>query len=156
MQIIPTRNLDSNISSIQKPRILNSETPGTSINLPVGNRLHAQPGINMPVYTPNLFFNPRVQLAMTDYNLYQITDTNTPKSKTRVLPIVDIASGLYFDRNAQIFKHPYQQTLEPQIYYTYIPIANQSSIPVFDTTVNTLTYDQIFKLQPLHRHRSYW
>jgi LPS-assembly protein len=39
---------------------------------------------------------------------------------------------------------PFEQTLEPQAYYTYIPYRNQASIPVFDTTVNTLTYDQLF------------
>jgi LPS-assembly protein len=30
------------------------------------------------------------------------------------------------------------------VYYTYIPSRNQISIPIFDTTVNTLSYDQLF------------
>lgn len=49
-----------------------------------------------------------------------------------------------FSRDTNLFHHGFQQTLEPQIYYTYIPYRNQASIPIFDTTVNTLTYDQLF------------
>jgi LPS-assembly protein len=37
-----------------------------------------------------------------------------------------------------------RQTLEPQLYYTYVPFRNQTQLPVFDTTYNTLTYDQLF------------
>jgi LPS-assembly protein len=37
-----------------------------------------------------------------------------------------------------------RQTLEPKMYYTYVPYKNQSQIPIFDTTINTLTYDQLF------------
>lgn len=120
------------------------KTPGTTTVYPVGNRTHLQPGISLPLYTPSTYINPRLQLAMTDYNLYQVQDTNTPGSKKRVLPIFDVASGFTLDRSLSIFGHAYEQTLEPQLYYTYIPYRNQASIPNFDTTVNTLTYDQLF------------
>src|SRR5204863_7868597 len=71
-------------------------------------------------------------------------DTGAPTNKARAIPIVDIASGRALDRNVNFLNHAFKQTLEPQIYYTLIPYKNQSSIPVFDTTVNTLTYDQLF------------
>ncbi|MBX3708168.1 MAG: LPS-assembly protein LptD [Gammaproteobacteria bacterium] len=119
-------------------------TPGSPANLPIGNRLHTQPGISLPLYWSSFYINPRLQLALTDYNLHQTADTGTPISKHRALPILDIASGLALSRNTTLFHHAFQQTLEPQLYYTYIPYRNQSSIPVFDTTVNTLTYDQLF------------
>lgn len=119
-------------------------TPGTATNLPIGNRINIQPGVSLPIYQPYFFFNPRIQLAMTEYNLYQTNPTNTPTNKQRVIPIFDIASGLNFSRDLNLFGHGFQQTLEPQLYYTYIPYRNQASIPIFDTTVNTLTYDQIF------------
>ncbi|HEU5281342.1 MAG TPA: LPS assembly protein LptD [Gammaproteobacteria bacterium] len=119
-------------------------TPGTSANQPIGNRINVQPGISLPVYTPSFFINPRVQVAMTDYNLYETGPTNTPTNRQRVIPIFDFASGMSFIRNLTLFSHPFGQTLEPQVYYTYIPYRNQASIPIFDTTVNTLTYDQIF------------
>lgn len=119
-------------------------TPGSPANLPVGNRLHIQPGISLPLYGTSAYINPRLQFAMTDYNLRQTTDTNAPTSKNRALPIADIATGLSFERQTSLFGHAFQQTLEPQLYYTYIPYRSQASIPIFDTTVNTLTYDQLF------------
>ncbi|VVC75053.1 LPS-assembly protein LptD [Aquicella siphonis] len=119
-------------------------TPGASANLPIGNRMHTQPGVSLPLYWSSFYINPRLQLALTDYNLYQTADTGAPNSKHRALPILDIASGIALERNVSFFSHAFQQTLEPQVYYTYIPYRNQSSIPVFDTTVNTLTYDQLF------------
>lgn len=122
--------------------ILNN--PGVNIDSPVGNRLNVQPGISLPLYKPYFFINPRLQLALTDYNLRQVNDTNTPTNIRRGLPIFDIATGLSFNRDTMLFNHAYQQTLEPQVYYTYIPYNNQSDIPVFDTTSNTLSYDQIF------------
>lgn len=119
-------------------------TPGTAQNQPIGNRLHLQPGISLPVYQPYFFFNPRMQVSMTGYNLYQTNPTNAPTSAQRTIPIFDLATGLALSRDMTLFTHGFEQTLEPQIYYTYIPYRNQASIPIFDTTVSTLTYDQIF------------
>ena len=86
---------------------------------------------------------PRIQLAMTKYEIGDVTGDN-PKNPSRVLPIFDINNSLYFDRNIKWFSKGYRQTLEPQFYYTYIPFRKQSDLPIFDTTVNTLTYDQLF------------
>jgi LPS-assembly protein len=119
-------------------------TPGTDVNLPIGNRMHLQPGISLPIYLPYLYINPRAQLALSDYQLYQIADTGAPGGAHRAIPIFDVASGISMERDTTLFGEKYQNTLEPQIYYTYIPYRNQSSIPIFDTTVNTLTYDQLF------------
>ena len=120
------------------------KTPGTTEVLPIGNRLHLQPGVSLPLNWPYFYITPRLQLDMTQYQLSQTADTNTPNSKRVTVPIFDIASGLMFDRELSIFQRVFQQTLEPKVYYTYIPYRNQSSIPIFDTTVNTLTYDQLF------------
>jgi LPS-assembly protein len=119
-------------------------TPGTTANQPIGNRLHTQPGISLPLVWPYFYINPRAQFALTYYDLYQTTPTNTPNIKHRAVPIIDVASGISLNRDSSLFNTIYHQTLEPQVYYTYIPVRNQSSIPVFDTTVSTLTYDQIF------------
>jgi LPS-assembly protein len=119
------------------------ETPGESQILPIGNRLHAQPGVSLPMNWPYLFITPRVQLAMTEYDLGH-PFVNGQTSIYRSIPIFDLGSGLYFDRNVSLFGHHLQQTLEPQAYYTYVPYRNQTNIPNFDTTLNTLTYDQLF------------
>jgi LPS-assembly protein len=55
-----------------------------------------------------------------------------------------MSSGLYFDRNLNLFGKGFIQTLEPQAYYTYIPFRNQNELPLFDTTLNQPSYDQLF------------
>ncbi len=118
--------------------------PGSNTLLPIGNRANLQPGLNLPLYWRSFYINPRAQVALTQYQLTQTQQTNTPGSIKRAVPILDIASGLAFSREGTFLGYAFEQTLEPQIYYTYIPYRNQSEIPIFDTTVNALQYDQLF------------
>lgn len=118
-------------------------TPGESIKAPIGARIHSQPGVELPLNGPFIYVNPRAQVALSEYELSHV-DNVTPKHQERGLPIFDLSSGLFLDRSFQLFSQPFQQTLEPQLYYVYVPYRNQSSIPIFDTTVNTLSYDQLF------------
>ncbi len=120
-----------------------SNTPGNSTIPPVGNRLNIQPGIALPFEQSYFYLNPRLQFALTQYDLNHIMPS-TSHHPSRALPIFDIHSGLYFDRETHVFNTAYRQTLEPQVYYTYVPYRNQNDIPLFDTTVNTLTYDELF------------
>lgn len=119
------------------------DTPGVYVQNPMGNRLHIQPGVSLPVNWPSFYMTPRLQFAMTNYELGHITNVET-KTSNRTLPIFDLGTGLYFDRDMQFFGENLHQTLEPQAYYTYIPYRVQDQIPLFDTTLNTLTYDQLF------------
>ena len=123
------------------------KNPGSDLNFPIGNRLYAQPGISRPISFPFLTIIPRVQLSMTQYEVGDITDEPPPYQSadpSRVLPIFDLNTSMYFDRNIGFLGKGYRQTLEPEVYYVYIPYRNQNQLPVFDTTVNTLTYDQLF------------
>lgn len=117
-------------------------SPGDARKLPMGTRFHVQPGIGRPINLPYFYFTPRVQFAMTQYEVSLVT--NTPKTPSRTIPIFDVNSGFYFDRDTSWFGQPFKQTLEPQIYYTFIPFKDQTNLPLFDTTLNTLTYDQLF------------
>lgn len=137
------------------------KTPG-SFEIPtIGNRYHLQPGVSLPLYWPYFYLNPRLQVALTAYELQrhpfvgvggnpallmddQLLNPAAPEMLKRSIPILDVVSGVNFTRDTRLFHTNYTQTLEPQLYYVYIPYHDQSRIPVFDTTVNTLTYDQIF------------
>lgn len=116
--------------------------PDGVTTLPIGTRINIQPGISYPVFRPSFFISPRLQFAATRYQLDQTEEYSNDPSRT--VPIFDVFSGLYFDRETTLFSHPFRQTLEPQFYYTYIPYRDQMDIPIFDTTLNTLTYDQLF------------
>lgn len=119
------------------------DNPGSNTKMPIGNRFHTQPGIQYSYQTPAFYMHPRLQAALTQYSLGDVPTSNL-KAPGRALPIVDVDSGVYLDRHVRLFHHNLRQTLEPEVYYTYVPYRDQSEIPVFDTTLNTLTYDQLF------------
>lgn len=122
------------------------KTPGANTVPPVGQRGNLQPGLSLPLISSYGFITPRIQVALSQYTLHQTSETITPTPNTisRALPIIDIASGAVLERDFSVASHAFKQTLEPQIYYTYIPYRKQFDIPLFDTTVNTPTYDQLF------------
>ncbi len=117
--------------------------PGSDRLQPIGTRLSVQPGLALPLSYPSFYLIPQVQFAATQYELKDITVGN-PTQPSRTLPIFDVHAGVYFDKNTSLFHTAYRQTLEPQLYYTYVPYRDQNTIPIFDTTENTLTYDELF------------
>lgn len=90
------------------------------------------------------FIRPKIGLHATAYQL----DAWRSKSKrdvNRVLPIFSVDSGLVFERDAKIFGKSMIQTLEPRLFYVYIPTKEQNTLPNFDSSQNTFTYDQLFR-----------
>jgi LPS-assembly protein len=80
---------------------------------------------------------------------YALSNTNVnglPNSSIQSsIPMFNIDSGVYFDRAFSMAGQQYTQTLEPRIYYLYVPYRNQSDIPIFDTGINTFTYSSLFQ-----------
>ncbi|MFC5740059.1 LPS-assembly protein LptD [Dyella tabacisoli] len=66
------------------------------------------------------------------------------RSPSRALPIASVDSGLIFDRTTSLFGSNYTQTLEPRLYYLYVPYRNQNNLPLFDTNVMSFDYWQLF------------
>lgn len=128
-----------------------------SASIPQGARFNLQPGIFLPLTTASGFITPQAQFELTQYSLYgQPTGVqpfgylygqpvNFANNITRALPIFNIDSGLYFDRNVDLFGNDYVQTLEPRLYYLYIPYHDQDDIPLFDSAIQPFTYDQLFR-----------
>ncbi|MHC1480091.1 LPS-assembly protein LptD [Frateuria aurantia] len=104
------------------------------------------------------FVKPRVGYRYTAYQLqpgYQDYDAygvlspgeQSPFTKAtmqRSLPVVSLDSGLIFDRQTNLFGNDYTQTLEPRLYYLYVPYRNQNNLPLFDTGIDTVDYQQLF------------
>ena len=107
-----------------------TNNPGSPQPQPRGNRLHSQPGVSLPVSIPFAYLTPRAQVAMTQYELRDVSQNNM-KNMGLALPILDLSSGLYFDRDISFFGRALKQTLEPQIYYLYVPYHNQNKFPYF-------------------------
>jgi LPS-assembly protein len=53
-------------------------------------------------------------------------------------------SGLFFERDTSIVSRGYTQTLEPRLFYVYIPYQDQSRLPVFDTGLADLNMGTMF------------
>ncbi len=72
------------------------------------------------------------------------TSPYTSRTPSRGLPVASVDSGLIFDRSTSLFGTSYTQTLEPRLYYLYVPYRNQNNLPLFDTNLMSLDYWQLF------------
>ncbi len=119
-----------------------------------GSRLVLYPSISAPFTQPYGFVTPKLGLHMTQYSLKNNTftvngSTVNNNSDSRVLPIFSVDSGLYFERDFNVVKsdnkqNGYTQTIEPRLFYVYIPEKNQDLLPVFDSALSDLNQTTLF------------
>ncbi len=109
-----------------------------------GYRFNVRPKMELPNQQTYGYITPGLQVDSTSYQLSH-PENGSASDPTRVIPLFDIDSGLYFDRDATVWGSSYTQTLEPRLYYLYVPYEDQNSLPDFDSTLYTLTYDQLFQ-----------
>jgi LPS-assembly protein len=109
----------------------------------IGNRFDLNTAISYPIRTAATFFIPRLNLRHTQYQLDQTT-VGEEQNPYRNLPMFSIDSGIIFERDTQLFGTPLVQTLEPQLYYLYVPYRDQSDLPVFDTSIYGFNVNHFF------------
>jgi len=140
------RRLDNNVTGLARA---------------TGDRLNLKPAISLPMDWTYGFLKPSIKYQYTQYQLdldgtgkSQIAALSPEQQKlngrfnsneSRGVPIVSIDSGLYFDRNTTWFGKNYRQTLEPRLFYLYVPEKDQGDIPVFDTGEYTFNYASLFR-----------
>ena len=107
-----------------------------------GARFTLYPSISYPMHRSFGYITPKVGVHHSTYSLNN--DVNNQNSYDRTLPIVSLDSGLFFDRDFKISDRAYSQTIEPRLFYVYIPEAKQSTIPVFDTSESDLNFSTLF------------
>jgi LPS-assembly protein len=107
-----------------------------------GKRLVAYPSVSMPLQSAYAYLTPKVGAHFTHYALDK--STTTLPDATRTLPIFTTEAGLVFERDTRIAGQPFIQTLEPKIYYVYIPFRDQSQIPIFDSGARDINLATIF------------
>jgi len=110
-------------------------------NLVTGNRLDLTTGIEYNWQRAAGFFRPGMKLRHTRY---QLQNTTLPDTPVRNLSIFNIDSGLFFEKPVSLYKRNLNLTLEPRLSYLYIPYKNQDQLPVFDTTIPDIRYEQLF------------
>lgn len=135
-----TINLDAQFVNFFKQDAF-GETP---VN---GQRYIANPTVSVPVRNSFAYLKPSITFNNTFYSLENTAVNGLPDTQvSRTLPMYNVDAGLTFERHFDFSKHHYRQTLKPRIFYLYVPEQNQNNIPVFDTTLQDFSYDQLFAL----------
>ncbi|MEE4174243.1 MAG: LPS assembly protein LptD [Xanthomonadales bacterium] len=86
------------------------------------------------------FFEASAGYRYTGYDLDN-TEPGADRSPDRGVPILSLDSGVYLERFTESGK---TQTLEPRLYYLYVPFEEQSQLPDFDTGEITFGFAQLF------------
>ncbi|OYY07121.1 MAG: LPS biosynthesis protein [Mehylophilales bacterium 35-46-6] len=107
-----------------------------------GTRFTMYPSISLPINKTYGYITPKLGIHHTSYNLNNIA--SNLETQQRTLPIFSVDGGLYFDRDFKIGNRGYSQTLEPRLFYVYIPNRKQDNIPVFDTALTDLNFSSLF------------
>ena len=126
-----------------------------------GDRLHLEPSVSLPMSSTWGYVTPQLKYLQTNYDLTLDSQGKRDlagampndffygqkykSSQSRGLGLFSVDSGLYFDRNTQLFGKDYRQTLEPRAFYLYVPEEDQADIPVFDTSESSFSYGSLWR-----------
>ncbi|SHK20687.1 LPS-assembly protein [Marinobacter antarcticus] len=116
----------------------------TGLDKANGQRFRARPELALPMRALWGFSRPSFSL---DYTRYELEDYSAGSGGfDRTVPVVEWDNGLYFDRRSSLFDLPYNQTLEPRLYYAWADAeADQNDIPAFDTALQSFSFGQLFQ-----------
>jgi LPS-assembly protein len=85
---------------------------------------------------------PKIGYHMTRYSMTRNYGNDT--SLSRNVPILSLDSSVTLERNMTWEGKDLVQTLEPRLYYLYVPYRDQSQFPVFDSGLADFNFAQIF------------
>ncbi|MBI6895992.1 LPS-assembly protein LptD [Pseudomonas putida] len=142
--VIGGRRIDESVSGIARAN---------------GTRLNAAPSISLPMEASYGFIKPKLKYVYTHYDLdldsqgktQALAQSTLPGygsysgTINRDIPVFSVDSGLYFDRSTQLFGTHYRQTLEPRLFYLYVPYKDQKDIPIFDSGETLFNYSSLFR-----------
>ena len=109
-----------------------------------GNRAVFYPSVRWNLHNEWGFISPKLGVHYTFYDLDDF-ENNPGRSVSRTLPIFNIDAGMTFERQTRLFGHDFVQTLEPRLFYNYIPTKSQNDLPNFDSSENSFSYEQLFR-----------
>lgn len=113
---------------------------------PGATRVDVMPYLRLPYERASGFVRPEIAYRYTKYELDGDYDAAFPTgSPHRGVPIYSLDTGLFYERGTQWFDRPMLQTLEPRLYYLYVPYRDQSDLPTFDTQELSFGFAQLFR-----------
>lgn len=116
---------------------------------PNGNRFSSYTSVAYPIVRAGWYVTPKVGVHLSQYSVDWFEDELTQyrgfnRTQSRALPILSLDSGMTFERDTSLFGNAAVQTLEPRLYYLYVPYRDQTEIPVFDTAYADFSFSQAF------------
>ena len=140
------------ITRVQNQLVRFEANQNSTFDVKSATRFSTYPSISFPMNKPYGYVTPKLGVNYTSYNLDNISSSpmqtgawiNYDKTADRTLPIFSLDSGLFFERDTSIVSRNYTQTLEPRLFYVYIPYQDQSHLPVFDTGLTDLNMGTLF------------
>jgi LPS-assembly protein len=121
-------------------------------NSVTGQRFDALPAVSLPLRTPYFYFTPRAGYRFTSWRLDNASGADATgvavdrnPDPQRGLPIYSVDSGLTLEREGELGGKAYTQTLEPRLFYVYIPYENQDDLPIFDAAVPDFSFYNFFR-----------
>ena len=112
-----------------------------------GQRIHLMPSLQLPLKAIYGFMTPSVAIQQTYYDLSANENSIEQQTIHRTIPVFQVDSGLFFDRQLTVAQSDYTQTIEPRAFYVYIPEKDQEAIPLFDSSRRTFGFNQLFNYQ---------
>ena len=107
-------------------------------------RMVLYPSVSYPLLNdPGYYLTPKLGMHHTQYRMGANNTAGLPDA-TRTLPIFSADSGMVFERDGSFMGSEYVQTLEPRLFYVYVPYRDQSQLPNFDSSQATFNFGQIF------------
>lgn len=105
-----------------------------------GQRIIAQPYLRWEKDQLAWYANAQTELSYTAYNLRNV-GAGLPDAPRRTLPLFSAEGGLRFER---LTGSGNLQTLEPRLFYLYVPFRDQQDLPLFDTGQPDFDFPQLF------------
>lgn len=144
----PYKRLPQFTLAANKPDILGADVnligSWTNFSHPTlinGTRLMLFPSVSYPLRNSYGYITPKVGVHHTRYYL----DASAPdENPTRTLPVLSLDSGIAFDREIELRGERFTQTIEPRLFYVYVPFRDQSQLPNFDSARTDFGFAQMF------------
>ncbi|MEI6747483.1 MAG: LPS-assembly protein LptD, partial [Methylococcaceae bacterium] len=110
-----------------------------------GQRSNIKPSVSLPMQSASAYVTPKIAVQYTNYFLSDPLTTGDSRQIDRTLPIFSTDSGMTFERNLNLGGKGFLNTIEPRLFYLYIPRTNQNDIQVFDTAVYDMWFNTLFR-----------
>jgi LPS-assembly protein len=106
-----------------------------------GERFNLNTGISLPLQNDWGFLTPKVGARSVNYRL----DRDADQSLSLARGVFSVDSGLIFERDTMWDNHATVQTLEPRLFYLFVPEKNQDALPNFDTGLPDFSFSSLFR-----------